>query len=159
MLLNASRVIRDHKDEPSILLAIEDVTERRKRDNAAKVQTEELEQKVFDRTFSLQEANIDLKLSKESLQQFAYIASHDLQEPLRKIRTFSSMLQNKYSKDLPEAAKVLITKVNTSALRMGALIKDVLSFSKVLRGKTTFEQTDLDMVLNTVLDDFDLLID
>jgi len=158
MLLNASRVIRDHKDEQSILLAIEDVTEKRRIDNIAKLQTEELEQKVFDRTFSLHEANIDLKLSNESLQQFAYIASHDLQEPLRKIRTFSSMLQDKYSKDLPEAAKVLITKVSTSALRMGTLIKDVLNFSKILHSKFSFEQTDLDAVLNTVLNDFDLLI-
>ena len=158
MLLNATRVIRDHKDEQSILLAIEDVTEKRRMDNVAKVQTEELEQKVFERTFSLHEANIDLKLSNESLEQFAYIASHDLQEPLRKIRIFSSMLQDKYSKDLPETAKGLITKVNASALRMGTLIKAVLNFSKILHGKITFEQTDLDRVLDTVLNDFELLI-
>ena len=158
MLLNASRVIRDHKDEQSILLALEDVTEKRRIDNVAKVQTEQLEQKVFDRTFSLHEANSDLKLSNESLQQFAYIASHDLQEPLRKIRTFSSMLQDKYSKDLPEAAKVLLTKVNVSALRMATLIKDVLNFSKILHSKIAFAQTNLDTVLDAVLNDFDLLI-
>ena len=158
MLLNASQVIRDHKDQQSILLSIEDITERRRRDDIAKVQTEELEQRVFDRTFSLHAANSDLKLSNENLLQFAYIASHDLQEPLRKIRTFSSMLQDKYGKDLPEAAKVLITKVNTSAQRMGTLIKEVLNFSNLLHGKTTFEQTDLDALLNTVLNDFDLLI-
>ncbi|HMI63790.1 MAG TPA: ATP-binding protein [Puia sp.] len=159
MLLNATRVIRDQKDEQSILLAIEDVTEKRRLDNLAKAQTEELEQKVFERTFSLHEANIDLKLSNESLEQFAYIASHDLQEPLRKIRIFSSMLQDKYSKDLPEAANGLITKINASALRMGTLIKAVLNFSKILHGKITFEQTDLDSVLDTVLNDFELLID
>ena len=158
MLLNASRVIRDNKDEQSILLAIEDVTEQRRIYNIAKAQTEQLEQKVIDRTFSLQEANIDLKVSNQSLQQFAYIASHDLQEPLRKIRIFSSMLQDKYSTDLPEAAKALITKVNTSALRMGTLISEVLNFSKILHSEISFEQTDLDTVLNAVLTDFDLLI-
>ncbi len=158
MLLNASRVIRDHKDEQSILLAIEDVTEKRRIDNIAKMQTEELEQKIFERTFSLHEANISLKLSNESLEQFAYIASHDLQEPLRKIRIFTSMLQDKYSKDLPETAKGLIIKVSASALRLSTLIKAVLNFSKILHGKVTFEQTDLDEVLSAVLNDFELLI-
>jgi two-component system, chemotaxis family, CheB/CheR fusion protein len=158
MILNASRIIRDHKDEPSILLAIEDVTERRRIETIAKLETEELEQKVLERTFSLHEANIDLKLSNESLEQFAYIASHDLQEPLRKIRTFLSLLQEKYSQDLPEAAKVLIVKVNSSAQRMSTLIQGVLNFSKILHGKINFEQTDLNLVLNTVLTDFDLLI-
>jgi two-component system CheB/CheR fusion protein len=158
MLLSASRVIRDHKDEQSILLAIEDVTERRRIESIAKLETEQLEQKVLERTFSLQAANIDLKLSNESLQQFAYIASHDLQEPLRKIRTFVSQLQDKYSKDLPEVAKGLMVKVSSSAQRMSTLIKDVLNFSKILHGKIRFKQTDLDLVLNTVLNDFDLLI-
>jgi two-component system CheB/CheR fusion protein len=158
MLLNASRIFRDNSEEQSILLAIEDITERRKIDKKLKLFSEELEKQVLERTFSLHEANMDLRHSNENLEQFAYIASHDLQEPLRKIRTFSSILQDRHTKDLPESAKELLTKINASSERMSTLIKEVLNFSKILHGDTDFEKTDLNDILSNVLNDFVLLI-
>ena len=85
--------------------------------------TEELEKQVFERTSSLHEANIDLQHSNKNLEQFAYIASHDLQEPLRKIITFSLMLQDKFKSDLPEAANALVAKIGISSNRMSTLLK------------------------------------
>jgi two-component system, chemotaxis family, CheB/CheR fusion protein len=158
MLLNAIQIVRDHSEDQSILIAVEDVTEKRKKHKEEKAQAEELEQKVLDRTFSLHEANIELQLSNENLAQFAYIASHDLQEPLRKIRTFSSALQDKYESDLPEPVKGLVSKISASAERMSILIKELLDFSKVLLSDSVFEQTDLDQILAKVIGDFDLLI-
>jgi two-component system CheB/CheR fusion protein len=158
MLLNAIQIVRDHSEQQSILIAIEDVTEKWKKNKEEKELAEDLEKMVLDRTFSLHEANTQLQLSNENLAQFAYIASHDLQEPLRKIMTFSSLLQDKYCRDLPDPVKGLIEKISNSSERMATLIKELLNFSKVLHSNAVFEQTDLDKVLNKVLSDFDLLI-
>jgi two-component system CheB/CheR fusion protein len=98
MHLNATRIFRDNSEEQLILLAIEDITEKRKLEKGLEVFAAELEKQVRDRTFSLHEANADLLNSNENLEQFAYIASHDLQEPLRKIKTFASTLQTGITK-------------------------------------------------------------
>jgi two-component system CheB/CheR fusion protein len=158
MLLNATQIIRDPGERQSILIAIEDITEKSKKNKEEKELAEELEKMVIDRTFSLQEANIQLQLSNENLAQFAYIASHDLQEPLRKIRTFSSILQDKYYGELQEPVKGLVEKIYASSERMSTLIKELLNFSMVLESKALFEQTDLNKILHKVLADFDLLI-
>jgi two-component system CheB/CheR fusion protein len=158
MLLNATRIFKDNTDEQSILLAFEDVTDQRKIDNDLEMIAEELEKQVLERTFSLSEANSDLQHSNENLEQFAYIASHDLQEPLRKIRIFSALLKDRYSNDLPEEANELIIKIGRSSERMSTLIKEVLDFSKILHGGAAFEKTDINAILNRVIDDFELLI-
>jgi two-component system CheB/CheR fusion protein len=156
MLLNASPIIRDHSEEQSILISIEDVTEKRRKDKEEKELAEELERKVFERTMSLNQANIELQHSNENLAQFAYIASHDLQEPLRKIRTFSSILQDKHTGELPYPVRGLVAKISASSERMSTLISDVLNFSKAVNSDGAFKQTDL--ALTKVISDFDLLI-
>jgi two-component system CheB/CheR fusion protein len=158
MLINATAMIRDNMEEHFILLAIEDVTEKRRIEQELKLATEQLEKKILERTASLKEANLELHNSNKNLEQFAYIASHDLQEPLRKIRTFSSSLQDLYQGKLPPQANELITKISDSAERMATLIKDVLNFSRMLNNDIGFEKTDLNSVLKNVLQDFDLLI-
>lgn len=158
MLLNAVQIIRDPSEQQSILVAIEDVTDKRKKDKEDKAVAVELENKVLERTILLHEANIELRLSNDNLAQFVYIASHDLQEPLRKIRTFSSRFEEEYYSELPEPAKALMAKINSSAERMSNLMRDLLNFSKVLQKDVVFEQTDLDSVLSKVLSDLELLI-
>jgi len=158
MLLNATRIFRDNSEEQSILLAIEDITAKRKIEKELKLFAEELERQVLERTYSLHEAIIGLQHSNESLEQFAYIASHDLQEPLRKIRTFSTLLQDRYEKDFPPPAKELVTKIIASSDRMSMLIKGVLNFSKMSHSASAFEKTDLNDILSDVISDFDLLI-
>jgi PAS domain S-box-containing protein len=121
-----------------------------------KEQSEWLEQQVSDRTRELQESNASLRRSNEELQQFAYIASHDLQEPLRKIRTFSGMIKDNLGD--PEFVGTYLTKVEHSAARMSALIKDVLLYSQVSKETHQYEWVALDDILQNVKSDFELLI-
>lgn len=102
--------------------------------------------------------NIDaLQQSNQELEEYAYAASHDLQEPLRKIRTFSSVLQERYSQTMDEKGQEQLVKIMTAAERMTMLIKDLLTFSS-LKQKSEFEPTDLNAILENVLQDFDMLI-
>ncbi|MEP7110777.1 MAG: PAS domain-containing protein, partial [Ferruginibacter sp.] len=121
-----------------------------------KLFAEVLEKQVEERTKSLQISNAQLEQSNKNLEQFAYIASHDLQEPLRKIQIFSSMLIDHFT-DIPDKAKELISKINSSSQRMTILIKDVLNFSKLSLSEFTFEKTDLNVILNEMISEFDLL--
>ena len=116
----------------------------------------ELEQKVEERTRKLVEINRDLELSNTELQQYAYIASHDLQEPLRKILTFSRMVQERFAEDKPEALPYLNRVINASE-RMRKLIDDLLNYSK-LTASAVFKWTDLNEILNGTLSDLELTI-
>jgi signal transduction histidine kinase len=111
---------------------------------------EELEKKVEERTAELLRKNSEL-------EQFAYIASHDLQEPLRKIRTFSDLLQ----KSLQTGAPVnnYFDKIQSSAQRMTQLINDVLNYSRLSNREHQFTDIDLNVILQQVKGDFDLLIE
>jgi two-component system, chemotaxis family, CheB/CheR fusion protein len=158
LLLNAARIFRQDNSDQLILLAMEDITEVRKRENDHIRFSEELAIQVEERTSSLNEANAALKNSNENLEQFATIASHDLQEPLRKIRTFAAILNQRHQRDITDEARDLLQKISLSAERMSALIRDVLNFSKVLDA-SVFESTDLTVVLQNVIRDFDLQIE
>jgi two-component system CheB/CheR fusion protein len=158
MFLNATRILRNNTEEQSILLAFEDITDKRKIDNDLRLFSEKLEKQVLERTYSLNKANSELNYSNESLEQFAYIASHDLQEPLRKIRTFSTLLRDRFNEELPLEAQELITKITISSDRMSTLIREVLDFSRILHNDITFEKVNLNDIISDIIDDFDLLI-
>jgi signal transduction histidine kinase len=112
---------------------------------------QDLEQKVDERTAELLRKN-------NELEQFAYIASHDLQEPLRKIRTFSELLQ-KSMQGKGTQANHYFEKIQSSAARMTALIKDVLEYSRLSDPDARFVSTDLQAILKNTLTDFELLIE
>lgn len=116
---------------------------------------QELERQVRERTKELEILNQDMKRSNDELSQFAYIASHDLQEPLRKIQTFSDLARNH---DSPANLQVYLDKIDNSAARMSTLIKDVLLFSKIARDGQGSMPVDLNEVLDNVKNDFELLI-
>lgn len=112
--------------------------------------SEQLEIRVQERTKELQNSN-------NELAQFAYVASHDLQEPLRKIITFIQLLQRDV-KYVNEKSKGYLEKIANSAQRMSTLIKDILNFSQLSHASEVFKMVDLNESLNSILNDFELLI-
>ncbi len=122
-----------------------------------KVFTADLEKQVTQRTNALQMANIDLQRSNENLERFAYVASHDLQEPLRKIRSFGDILQTNYGSQLGEGAD-LLERMLTAAERMSVLIKDLLTFSRIRTQRQAFTSVTLTSVVRGVLSDVELAI-
>jgi PAS domain S-box-containing protein len=116
----------------------------------------ELETRVQERTRDLQKVNQSLEKSNAELAQYAYVASHDLQEPLRKIRVFSSMLRDR--NELSEAASDLLQRVMASSDRMSQLINDLLEFSRLLNAGKAMRMTDLNEVIQNVMNDFELSI-
>ncbi|AUD04234.1 GAF domain-containing sensor histidine kinase [Spirosoma pollinicola] len=116
-----------------------------------------LEQQVQERTRQLQETIYDLQRSNANLQQFAYIASHDLQEPLRKIQSFGDLLQAQHAVELGKGAD-LVVRMQTAARRMSGLIKDLLTFSRISTRQEATSSVPLNQVINTALQDLEIPI-
>lgn len=114
-----------------VTAAIRDVTERKKADQEIRELNASLEQRVSERTAELRASNEALRKSNEDLNQFAYAASHDLQEPLRLVALYSQMLQRKYSDRLDAQAEQYVSYVISGAHRMEILLKDLLAYSQV----------------------------
>ena len=104
----------------------------------------ELNHKLLENIERLESANRDLDL-------FAFMASHDLQEPLRKMLMFSDRLANKYNEVLDDEGRMFITRIQHAGERMQALIKDILLFSQTSIEKPVFIESDLNEILRDVL--------
>ncbi|MBF0397625.1 MAG: HAMP domain-containing protein, partial [Desulfobacterales bacterium] len=102
-------------------------------------------------TLKLEKNYTELERSNKELEDFAYIASHDLQEPLRKISSFSDLLKDEESETLSDSGKDYIDRMQKSAERMSQLIEDLLSFSRVTTKAKPFQQVDLNKTLEDVL--------
>lgn len=107
-----------------------------------------------------QERNIrELNRSNRDLEEFAYIASHDLQEPLRKISMFTERLRAKYDKGLDKEGELFIERILASAGNMRMLIDNLLDFSRANRRSSTFDQVHMRSVLDRVLSELELKIE
>jgi PAS domain S-box-containing protein len=100
-----------------------------------------------------------LEASNRDLQDFAYVASHDLQEPLRKIQAFGDRLRAKCGDALSETGRDYLARMSDAAARMQTLINDLLSFSRVTTKAQPFAPVDLDKVLREVLSDLEVRIE
>ena len=108
-----------------------------------KIFATELEKKVSERTRELEQKNIDLDKMNKELQAFAYISSHDLQEPLRKIQTFASRIVEKEEHNLSDIGKDYFKRMKSAADRMQTLIQDLLVYSRTNTSERKFELIEL----------------
>lgn len=118
----------------------------------------ELEEKVQLRTSALKRYSEELERSNRELEDFAFVASHDLQEPLRKIRAFSDRLVKKYSAELGDQGRDYISRMYAASERMSRLIEDLLNFSRVSTRQKEFESVDLNELIHEVIDNLDFAI-
>ncbi|HEX5693586.1 MAG TPA: ATP-binding protein, partial [Arenimonas sp.] len=104
---------------------------------------------------ALEQTLADLNARNRELQDFAFIASHDLQEPLRKIRAFADRLQERHAGSLAAEARDYLDRTSQAASRMQVLINDLLAYSRVAARGKPFTQVKLDGVLAGVIDDLE----
>lgn len=146
------RVSFDDAGQPTLILGtLQDITEQ-------KVMQRELEQQVLKRTEELKASNIRLSRTNQELEQFAFVASHDLQEPLRKIRTFSGLVEERCGSALDENGRSYLSKIKSASERMSRLITDLLEFSRVNSKTDLYTAVDLNDILQKVEEDFELVI-
>lgn len=117
-----------------------------------------LEDRVAERTRELAKSNLQLETSNRELQDFASVASHDLQEPLRKIQAFGDRLRIKFGDAMPDDAKDYLERMRSAAGRMQVLIDDLLSFSRVTTKAQPFQSVNLDRIVDDVLIDLEMRI-
>ena len=179
MLLNA-RLLPGRAGRPDmILLAIEDITERKRAQEALRRAYEELEERVEERTRELAQANEQLQKeiarhrhtqellalkaqelarSNAELEQFAYLVSHDLQEPLHVAAGFLQLLARRYQSGLDPKAREFIDNALNSITRMEQMIRDLLEYSRVTSRGKDFVPVALDPLVDRVLQDLSLII-
>jgi len=134
-------VMHEPMEDGGSVATYEDITER--------VRTEE----------QLRDYAAKLEGSNQELQNFAFIASHDLQEPLRKIETFAGRLTKKYHEALGEDGALYLDRMLDASGRMRVLIQNLLSYSRITTRAKPFEQVDLRAVLDDVVSDLAVRID
>jgi light-regulated signal transduction histidine kinase (bacteriophytochrome) len=138
---------------PADLRRLAEVVEQMRRRLADEIHDKERAQQELDAQAA------DLRRSNSELEQFAYVASHDLQEPLRKVASFCQLLQRRYAPQLDERAGQYIEFAVDGANRMQTLINDLLAFSRVGRLHANHVPVDLERVLAQTLDSLSLAIE
>ena len=169
------------KTEEGMLVscAIRDITQRKQMENAVKKSYTELESRVRERTAELTQSNEELIAeishrkrvesalavqsqellrSNRELQEFAYIASHDLREPLRTIASYAKLLQRRYEKQLDEKAGQFIHFMVEGATRMQNMIDDLLDYARIESSGKPFSQVDCAEVMKSVTNNLQVMI-
>jgi len=137
-------IFYDNNGQPLKMMgAMKDITDRKKHEEAVGELNEQLNKRAKE-----------LAISNEELERFAYVASHDLQEPLRMVSSFLQLLQKKYESQLDKTALQYIDFAVDGAERMKRLILDLLEYSRVGTNKDVLVSTDMNEVVNHVLKNF-----
>ena len=138
-------VLFDDKHKPIALLGvIQDITEQKRF-------AEELTRQVAERTLQLQRSNDDLL-------QFAHVASHDLKEPIRKIKIFTNMIENDYAEILPERGITYLGKVQNATDRMFSMVEGVLAYSTINSAERPIETVDLNETFEHIETDLEIIM-
>jgi light-regulated signal transduction histidine kinase (bacteriophytochrome) len=132
--------------------------ERMRLINELQKSRDELESRVKERTAQLQKTNVALKRSNKALEEFAYVASHDLQEPLRKIQTFADRLNS--MPDLSdERARDYLARMDRSSGRMRTIVQDLLAYSRLAAKLEPFTVFNLKQPIQEAVNDLQILIE
>lgn len=138
-------VLFDEHHVPTTLLGvIQDITEQKRF-------AEELTRQVHERTLQLQRSNDDLL-------QFAHVASHDLKEPIRKIKIFTNMIENDFAALLPERGMTYLGKVQNATDRMFSMVEGVLAYSTINSAERPIERVDLNATFEHIETDLELVM-
>jgi PAS domain S-box-containing protein len=129
----------------------QDINSRKLIENELTKHRDQLEVIINERTKELDSAITDLKRSNQELEQFAYVASHDLQEPLRMVSSYTQLLERRYKDQLDQDAKDFINFAVDGANRMQRLINDLLDFSRITTRGKMLVKTDLSALLGQAL--------
>ncbi|MBI5459879.1 PAS domain S-box protein [Methanobacterium sp.] len=143
VLYNASVYTDEFGEVIGVFAAARDITERKKAEKNLKEYWESLEEQVKQRTEELAKSNADLK-------QFAYVASHDLREPLRMITTFLQLLERRYKSQLDDDAREFIDFAVDGAKRLDKMIIDLLEYSRIANKEMMFSEVDFEEVMDQV---------
>ncbi|WP_156312582.1 sensor histidine kinase [Marinagarivorans algicola] len=121
-------------------------------------QNKELENKVSERTLELTLYSDELSRSNRELEDFAFVASHDLQEPLRKIQAFADRIQRNYGEALDDKGRDYLERMNNAASRMSQLITDLLEFSRIKTRGNPFTDVALGDIIDQIFEDMEVSI-
>jgi len=141
MLLNVGPIVIENFDEQLLLLAIEDITE------------------VRSANTQLLQSNRALLENNDALSTFSYVVSHDLQEPLRKIHTFSKLILEDDNNSLSEETRTYLDRIMVSIRRSQQLIDDLLNYSHISNSEEEMRQTNLGALLEEVLGEMAVFIE
>ncbi len=118
----------------------------------------ENERELAHQNRELEKTNIALEMSNNDLMQFASVASHDLQEPLRKIMVFMDLFSKTTSDDMSEQARGYLEKIQSSSERMKQLIIDILNYSRLSAKDNVYHEVDLSQLIHEVVQDYEVVI-
>ena len=141
-----------------VFLAILNIRIDRQSRARLEYQNERLAEEVQARTAELDIYAEELQRSNRELEDFAFVASHDLQEPLRKIRAFGDRLRSTYANQIDARGADYISRMHNAAERMSDLINDLLEFSRITTRGKDFAEVDLNDTIATIIDDLEIAI-
>jgi PAS domain S-box-containing protein len=141
----------EKRQATSLVGTVADITERKRMEEDLRRSRDQLELRVQERT-------VELELRNKELQEFAFVASHDLQEPLRKVRTFGNMLAVKCGASLDETSRDYLRRMQTAATRMQNLLRSLLTYSRVTTKTEPIKKTALDQSVDVALSNLEITI-
>jgi PAS domain S-box-containing protein len=152
-------IYRDAKGNPAgLFAAARDVTERKRAEEELHRYRTHLEEMVAARTSDLAAANAKLDFANKEMEAFAYSVSHDLRAPLRAIDGFSHMLLEDYADKLDAEGRRLLNVVRDSTVKMGRMIDDILSFSRVGRTEMASDRVDMEALVGRTIKDLETVV-
>jgi hypothetical protein len=159
-LRSVGKTLFDEQGKPYLIIGIiQDITPQVLHQKKLEDNEVELQKKVTERTQELENLNEELKRSNSNLEEFAYAASHDMKEPIRKINLFADRLKQQLGDKLDSEQSHLFSRMEHAARRMNMLIDDLLTYSHVSKGASHFELVDLNQKLTLVQEDLELEIE